>query len=1297
MRLHFSSASTLALATAATLALPLSASAADYVVRNGQKIAASLEAPAEQPIAASAALAANPHVQVNNGETITNNEDLISGIVNNGTLVNNGKITYFDVNSGAFGVSNQSGDVGRLRNFGTTLNTGKIFNVKNRDGNFTNGQGGSVTNLDHYSGVASNQGTITEADVLGGTLTNNTGGLIKTVKISRRVFNNGIYTEAAATLNNTGKIENANVSKLGTLNNNQGGSIDTLTNAGTVFNEGQIGTVTQTAGNLTNNGTILGNTLLEGGILTNKKSMGTVEVKAGTNFLNVGGTVKSLTNNGISTNSGSILNVIQQGGTFTNDAAGNVHGLTQEAGVSTNDGKITIVNVKAGTFTNNGSGVIDQTTMAGGALLNSGRIANIAVLATGTLTNNKTGIIGSLNNDGSASNAGFIENVIMGAGNLANAASGTIDTLLQSAGITTNNGSINSATIVSGTLTNNGTGIIATAKMINGTIVNNGAITVLEVQEKGTLTNNLSGTIDTLKNGGIVSNGGQIGTVSQTAGSFVNNGTILGEALIEGGALTNNKALGSATIAVGASFVNNENGISRGLINFGTAISDGSIRHIDQKGGTLVNQAKGTIAGLEQSGGVTTNNGTIERAKIDGGTLVNNNDAKIGDTVVTAGTLQNSGAIQTIGIAAEGTFANNASGKIDRVSSLGKGSNGGNIVNLQVMGGEFNNSGVVSENVNVDGGTFTSSGLIGGLLNVKAGSSNLSGIVNGGVLNGVNGSINIRGNVAGKGDFINNGSMGTSSKAAISGFDNFLNDGTLLVKGDLDIGGNVISSGKIGMSGDLTQFETLKAGGNLTLTSKSETSLNIAENGDHDTLAAVGDVTLGGTLNVSATGDKYALKSTYETFTSTAGAVVGRFTDVIVSGATSLFGTVEASTKGLVLAIRNRDVLNTQLEKLNLGENGKILTGLTYANKDGAELFDTLAAVKAEDAPGLIAQITGAATSAVVNVGNSAAKGFGSLMQKVATASGMRRSDAGILAYEKARKAGELTAFEPVLEQGQGAVGFWARGFGETGSSNGSGNSSLGGVGAGVEVAMGQNLTVGASLGHSMAKFGKSKAIEGKTNSFHGGGYLAMGATAPESTGFGLTASGSYSKHDTHSQRSFNVGALTKIATANYGGTTIAGEVMVRNGFTIGDKVPLTIAPIAGLKFAMDTDEGYTETGAGALNLTVSGSKRSSLVGVVGLQLASRIETESMVFTPHVSAAYQHEFLDTSSTTTRTLAGSPTPFTVKQGGGSRSSVALEAGLGMRFAGGLAVDVSGYGVISPDEKRYGATVTLKAGF
>jgi subtilase-type serine protease len=1340
MRLHFSSASTLALATAATLALPYTALAADYAIRNGQRVAASLEAPVEAAAPGGKAaqgqfveqlsVQSNQYVTNNdqvrtaisqgnltnngrinqvdmNGGTVVNNQfnpengngSIFYGNLNAGSMVNNGSLYSAQVKSGATLVSNENATSRYISNSGTVTNHGTIGLLSQQSGTFTNSDKGRIDSIYQEGGTVTNGGKVALASVAKGTFQNLESGVIDEAKIGGQIFNGGGFTDSAGTFDNSGRIKLATVEKLGTLNNNAGGVVDTLTNAGTVLNNGQIGTVTQTAGNLTNNGTILGKTTLGGGILTNKKFMGTLETNAGTSFFNDGGTVRSLTNNGISVNNGSIQNVSQLGGTFTNDANGNVYGLSQDGGVSTNDGNITYVNLNAGTVTNNASGKIAGATVSGGALLNGGSITNITVLDRGSFTNNQAGTVSNLNSSGNVANAGQITKVDSH-GILANAASGIIDELKQGAGTTTNDGIIKLTTIEAGTLTNNGTGVIGIATLKHGALLNSGKIGSLTVEELSTFTNNLSGTIDALNNAGTVGNAGQIGSVNQIAGSLTNNGTILGEASITGGALTNNKALGSVIIAEGATFVNNNSGIARALNNSGTATNDGIIGNVEQKAGTLVNEANGTFAALVQSGGATTNNGSINQLMVEGGSLVNNENGKLGQADLKKGSLQNSGKITDLNVGNDAVFANNDTGLVDQVTSLGTGSNGGNIGRLMVAGGTFNNSGTVTENVIVGGGRFISTGIIGGSLHIAGtkdatATADLSGAINGGLKNTVYGGLNLKGNLTGHGKFINEGTMASNAFQTISGFDTFVNTGSLSATGGLEISGNVVSSGKIEIGSDASQYETIKAGGTLTLTSSSETSINLNSTGNHDTLSAGGDLSLGGTLKVNASGETYGLKTTFQTFTTTTGKVVGQFTDVIVSGAASLFGTVEDSAAGLVLALRNRDVLNTQLKTLELGANEHILTGLEYKGKDGAVLFDTLATVNAAEAPGLIAQITGAASSAVVNVGNNAAKGFGNLMQKVATASGLRRSNDGVLAYEKARRA-EEGRFEPVLGSGQGAVGFWARGFGETGTGAG-GDATIGGLGAGADVALGESLTIGASAGYSMARFGHGKAVTGKTNSFHGGGYIAIGATAPEATGFGLTASGSYSKHATDQERVIKIGALTSIAKASYGGTTIAGEVMVRNGFTIGGKVPLTIAPVAGLKFGMDNDEGYTETGAGGLNLTVSGAKRRSLVGVVGLQLASRIETESVVFIPHVSGVYQHEFLDTSSTTTRTLSGSATPFTVKQGDTARSSVAVEAGLGLRFAGGLAVDVSGYGVFAGAEKRYGATATLKAGF
>ncbi|MGL4404722.1 MAG: autotransporter domain-containing protein, partial [Notoacmeibacter sp.] len=554
-----------------------------------------------------------------------------------------------------------------------------------------------------------------------------------------------------------------------------------------------------------------------------------------------------------------------------------------------------------------------------------------------------------------------------------------------------------------------------------------------------------------------------------------------------------------------------------------------------------MNSALGTLSGLIQSGGDTGNNGTIENATVSGGVLTNNETGKLGQTNLTAGTLDNSGSVANLTIGKAGVFTNTAEGTAAKVSSLGQGTNEGTIGNLQIDGGTFENAGNITENASVNGGSLTSTGVIGGKLMTQGGTVDLSGSVDGGINNGANGAINLRGNITGGGDFINDGTVGTFAKTSISGFGTLKNNGTLSMRGDLNVAGDFISSGKIEMGSDVTQFESLNVEGDLTLTKTSVTSLNIAVDGTGDTLSAGGDLNLGGTLNVAATGEGYGLKSTFDIFKSTAGTVAGQFVDVVVSGTKDLFGIAENSATGRVLALRNRAALNTKLETLELGEDAKILTGIEYKGEDGAALFDTLAELKSEDAPGLLSQITGAASSAFVNAGSNAAKGFGRLMQKVATASGLGRNEQGILAYEKAMAAEVESKFEPVLQKGQGAVGFWARGFGEAGSGNAGAKDTIGGLGAGLEVAMGEGLTVGASAGYSMATFGNGQATKGKTNSFHVGTYVAAGATAPEAAGFGLTASGSFSKHDTSSSRSFQLGTLKQIANAKYGGSTIAG------------------------------------------------------------------------------------------------------------------------------------------------------------
>lgn len=73
------------------------------------------------------------------------------------------------------------------------------------------------------------------------------------------------------------------------------------------------------------------------------------------------------------------------------------------------------------------------------------------------------------------------------------------------------------------------------------------------------------------------------------------------------------------------------------------------------------------------------------------------------------------------------------------------------------------------------------------------------------------------------------------------------------------------------------------------------------------------------------------------------------------------------------------------------------------------------------------------------------------------------------------------------------------------------------------------------------------------------------------------------------------------------------------------------ITPVAGLEYTFSHENGYTETGAGALNQTVSSVNRQSLRSMAGGKLERSVlfenENRSYTLTPAIKAQWLHEFL----------------------------------------------------------------------
>ncbi|MGL4404256.1 MAG: autotransporter-associated beta strand repeat-containing protein, partial [Notoacmeibacter sp.] len=162
------SASTLALATAATLALPFSANAADFTYRNGERIATSLELPdeganlivndgsAEQVgitnnvgnlnsgfnKSGAGTLTLSGDSPITGPVTVKNGELNVTGYLSGPVSVENGTLTTTATNSGGrsgrvdtaivskLGIFNTNDDtsIGTLTNEGTVVNNGGVYN-----------------------------------------------------------------------------------------------------------------------------------------------------------------------------------------------------------------------------------------------------------------------------------------------------------------------------------------------------------------------------------------------------------------------------------------------------------------------------------------------------------------------------------------------------------------------------------------------------------------------------------------------------------------------------------------------------------------------------------------------------------------------------------------------------------------------------------------------------------------------------------------------------------------------------------------------------------------------------------------------------------------------------------------------------------------------------------------------------------------------------------------------------------------------------------------------------------------
>jgi uncharacterized protein with beta-barrel porin domain len=293
----------------------------------------------------------------------------------------------------------------------------------------------------------------------------------------------------------------------------------------------------------------------------------------------------------------------------------------------------------------------------------------------------------------------------------------------------------------------------------------------------------------------------------------------------------------------------------------------------------------------------------------------------------------------------------------------------------------------------------------------------------------------------------------------------------------------------------------------------------------------------------------------------------------------------------------------------------------------------------------------------------------------------------------------------------------WIGGFGGIADVDGDGNAAgydarTVGLAIGVETDLSQLIGVSAragfGLGYSVGGLDlNTRTQDGDIETWMVGVYGAAGAGRVEE-GWSARASATFAWHEMEFARNIRLGAITQTATSDYSANSFSGDLEVRYNIARdfnwshlqGSGV---VAPFARLQAGLATADSFAETGAGALNL--SGAARDWQTGSValGVALSGDFELRSgEIWRPNLSIAYERAVGDEHASADLSLAGSPTPFSVRGPEESRNRLRFgavstyELGKGPN-GGGASITIASDSVLSEDRTEWSGKASFKLEF
>ena len=679
---------------------------------------------------------------------------------------------------------------------------------------------------------------------------------------------------------------------------------------------------------------------------------------------------------------------------------------------------------------------------------------------------------------------------------------------------------------------------------------------------------------------------------------------------------------------------------------------------VQQNGAGVLNGSIMGPGGLTLGGGNLTLGGA---SSYTGGTTVNgglltiaNTGSILGDVTVNGGGFVNNGTVAGNGLLtvnAGGSFVNN--GTVD--TPLQWQINSGSFTNNGTFNGSFANAGLA-----VNTGTLT-----GSVINGSSGVFGNTGTVDGSVAN--------------MGFFANNGT--------ITG--NVTNLGVL--SGTGTIGGDLINTGLLAPGNSIG---TMSVTGNYSQTGGTYQA-EVNASGQSDRLNVTGTATIGAgsTVSVAPESGVYAARTKYTLLNAT-GGVSGAYASV-----SSLLPFLQPSlsydANNVYLTLQIGGFARGALTPNQAAVGAVLDATAATATGDYATVVGALASLSAQQGQAMMNAISGQNYS---GFSSSMVQGIQLFLSNFAGQAGGGGSLGGSSRVALAEACDVACDGAPAALWGAwggalGGIGTISNGGSNGGSNSGALTYNVSGFAGGLDRLVAPGLRIGATVGYQNAnQWVGGFSGTGNSSSFQAGLY-ANYSDGP------LYADGvaGYAYSANQMWRSIAIpGLAPRTAYGLTGANQVYGQVETGYRVDIGGLAEAYVTPFVRLQAYTGTQNAFTETGAGSLNLSVAQQTTNSLRTVLGAQLGGSMDLgwrDRLALKARLG--WSHEYADTARPVTASFAGAPVaPFTTYGVAPQRDGVVLGLAATTAVADATSIYLRYEGEVSGQDNAHAFTAGFR---